>query len=356
MPDRPIIGHDAARYIEHVAAHGLHQDTQWLIDAGRFPVGCRVLDVGCGTGTLVATLMNEKQYARSVHGVELSRDLADHAAFKVGLSGVISQADFLDWSPSEGWQPDTVVMSYYLHHTAEVMPHLKKAADLLPHGGRLYILDRLALDRASLDNFPRFWMEQYRQAHEWHEEMPNLMTTDSLADAARTCGLDLVRRTVCPHDRRPGAENFPKTLMEFWRHEPGRYFPAMLVVSPAHRQIVEDVAGELASAGLSAAQRRNVSYSDEFIRGIYVRCPWREHLIEFVNVTCPLREATAIPLTGDYTTPELLDRLSTFKRERRNRWSDIQGPKGDDGIQAIILPFHVPEPYEAEDLAALMGL
>ncbi|MFO0957169.1 MAG: class I SAM-dependent methyltransferase [Isosphaeraceae bacterium] len=356
MSDRPIIGRDAALYIDHVVGHGLHQDTQWLIDVGRFPVGCRILDVGCGTGTLIAALAGEKQFARSIHGVELSPELADHAQRKIGVGGVISQADFLVWTPPEGWQPDTVVMSYYLHHTGDVVPHLKKAAGLLPHGGRLYVFDRLALDRPALDTFPRFWEERYRQAHEWQEEMPNLMTFDSLADVARACGFDLVRRTVCTHDRRAGVEGFPKTLMEFWLHEPGRCFPAVLVVSPAHQAYIDEVVQRLASEGLHSAERRGVSYSDDLLRIVYERCPWREPLIRFVAEVCPSRVAMAIPLAGDYTTPELLDRLSTFKKERRKLWPDILGPKDGDGIQGVILPFHVPEPYEAEDLAAVIGL
>lgn len=247
-------------------------------------------------------------------------------------------------------------MGYYLHHTGDVVSHLKKAAGLLPHGGRLYVLDRLALDRLALEAFPQFWEEQYRQAHEWREEIPNLMTFDSLADAARECGFNLVRRTVCPHDRRAGAEGFPKTLMEFWRHEPGRFFPAVLVVSPAHQANVDDVVRELVSVDLHAAERRLVPYSDDLIRNVYERCPWREPLLRFVAEVCPSRLATALPLAGNYTTPELLDRLSTFKKERRKLWPDIHGPKGNDGIQAIILPFHVPEPYEAEFLAAVVGL
>lgn len=356
MPDRPITGRDADLYIDNVLRHGLHEDTRWLIDVGRFPVGCRILDVGCGTGTLVRALAGEKQFARSVHGVELSRELADHSRRHVSGDSVITHADFLLWSPPEDWQPDTVVMSFYLHHTGDVVPHLKKAAGLLPHGGRLYILDRLALNRLALDTFPQFWKEQYRQAHEWHEEIPNLMMFDSLADAAQECGFKLVRRTVCPHDRRVGTEGFPKTLMEFWRHEPARFFPAVLVISPAHQADIDNIIQELASVNLHVAERLCVPYSDDLIRIVYERCPWRESLLQFVAEICPSRLATALPLIGDYTTPDLLDRLSTFKKERRKLWRHIYGPNSEGNIQAIILPFHVPEPYETEDLAEAIGL
>lgn len=356
MPDRPITGRDAALYIAHVAGHSLQEDTQWLINVARFPVGCRVLDVGCGTGTLVAALASEKHFSRSIHGIELSPELADHAGRHVGVDSVITQADFLEWTPPENWQPETVVMSYYLHHTDDVVSHLKKAASLLPHGGRLYVFDRLAVDRQALQAFPLFWEERYRQVHEWHEEMPNLMSFESLTNTARECGFDFVRRTVCPHDNQTGAEGIPKTLMEFWRNQPSHFFPAILVVSPVHQADVDDVVRELATVDLHTAERRLVQYSDDLIRIVYERCPWREPLLKFVSKRCTSRVATALPLAGDFATPELLDRLSTFKKERRMLWPDIYGPKGDDGIQAIILPFHVPEPYEAEDLANVIGI
>jgi hypothetical protein len=144
--------------------------------------------------------------------------------------------------------------------------------------------------------------------------------------------------------------------MEFWRHEPGRFFPAVLVVSPAHQADLDEVASELVSLGLQVSERRSLLYTDDYIRTVYERCPWREPLLRFVTEVCPKRVATALPLDGDYGTPELLDRISTFKKERRKLWPDIFGPKGDDGFQAMILPFHVPEPYEAEALAAVVGM
>jgi len=357
MSDMLITGEDARLYINHVASHGLHEDIRWLLDVGRFPVGCCVLDVGCGTGTLVAALASEKQFARSVIGVELSQELADHARRTAdGTGGTVVQNDFLSLTLPAGWQPDTAIMSYYLHHCEEFSRHLRRAADLLPHGGRLYVLDRVALDQSALDAFPQFWEEQYRSAHEWAEDMPRLTSVSGLIDAATKAGFAFVRQQICPHDRRGGAERFPKTLMEFWRHEAGKVFPAIAVVSPAHHAVVDEIVQQLAVAGLRVSGRHPVFYSDDVIRTIYERCPWREQLLRFVGEVCPERTATALPIVGDATKPDLLARLGQFKKIHRDRWPNIEGPVAANGFRAIILPFHVAEPYESEALARAVGL
>jgi SAM-dependent methyltransferase len=357
MPDRPILREDAALYLEHVNKHGLTQDTAWLLDVGRFPVGCCVLDVGCGSGTLVTALAGDKRFARSVIGVELSPELASHAhRIADDAGGTVVQADFLSWTPPPGWQPDTVVMSYFLHHTHDIGPHLRQAAALLPHGGRLYVLDRLAVDLSALNAFPRYWEDHYRDAHEWNEEMPQLATVEILTTAAQQAGFSLVQRQVCPHDHRSGAERFPKTFMEFWRHETGRTFPAVLVVSPAHQAHVEEICLYLCDAGLPVAAKHPALYSDDLIRTIYERCPWRDLLLRFVGEACRARIATAVRINGDDADPELLSRLSQFKKRHRDRWPNIDGPIQSDGFRAIILPFHVPEPHEAEALAHVVGL
>jgi SAM-dependent methyltransferase len=357
MLDRSIDGDDARLYLENVINHGLREDTAWLIEVGRFPVGCCVLDAGCGSGTLVAALAGDKRFARSVIGVELSAELASHAGQAVTeAGGLVVQADILTWVPPDGWQPDTMVMSFLLHHTNNIGEHLQRAASLLPHGGRLYILDRVAVDDSALESFSLYWEQYYRAAHEWNEDTPRLATIEMLTEAAQQAGFDFVRRQVCPHDLRPGTKGFPKTLMEFWRHESGKTFPAVMVVSPAHNAYMDEICRQLALAGLPTSRRFPVNYSDELIRTIYERCPWREALLRFVNETCSERLAMALPITGNANVPDLLDRLARFKKTHRERWPQIEGTAGTDGMQAIILPFHVPEPYEAIQLVQALGL
>ena len=97
-------------------------------------------------------------------------------------------------------------------------------------------------------------------------------------------------------------------------------------------------------------------YSDELIRTIYERCPWREPLLRFVGDVCPDRNATALSIVGDTTTPDLLDRVGQFKKSHRDRWQNIEGAVTVNGFRPIILPFHVAEPYESEALARVVGL
>lgn len=127
-------------------------------------------------------------------------------------------------------------------------------------------------------------------------------------------------------------------------------------MSPAHLAVVGEIIDQLASMGLQVIGRHSMPYSDDLIRTIYGRCPWREPLLRFVGEVCPERNATVLPLAGDSTTPALLDRLSQFKKTHRDRWQNINGPVTADGIRATILPFHVAEPYESEALAHVVRL
>ncbi len=356
MSDRPIVDGDAAVYIDNVSKHGIDVDTDWIIDAGRFPVGCCVLDVGSGTGKLAHKLAVQKDFHRSVRGIELSRDLAAYTMAQWQLPNLqFVEGDFLEYRSSADWSPDTIVMSFYLHHCENHSVHLKKAAQVLPHGGRLYVFDRIAVNETARSEFQRFWESEYRAAHEWTESIPNICTLSSLIGDAENAGLRYIKHQVSPNDHRPGTENFRKTLMEFWCHAPVHEFPTVALISPAHQQIAGEIIKALESDGFSVQSTKQVSYTTELIHQLYARCPWKECLGDFVVETCPDAQATAVILAGDTTTPELLQRLTLFKKTTRDRWGSISGLERN-GMRPMILPFHVAEPYEAEALVEQLGL
>jgi len=356
MSGRPIVKRDAEIYIANVKNHGIDDDIQWIINEGRFPVGCRVLDVGSGTGKLALHLAAETDFHRNVYGIELSPELVVHAKAQSPLPNLnYIEGDFLDFLLPPNWHPDTVVMSFYLHHCDEQRDHLQAAAQMLPHGGRLYVYDRVAIDKAAMDDFKEFWEREYSDAHEWDENLPNLCCETGLIETGSAVGLRHVRHAISPHDKRPGTDRFPKTLMEFWRQVPGCRFPAVALVSPAHQERVDEIIGELAAAGLAVKQRKQIGYTSELIQQLYKHCPWRERLADFVADTCPNAEATALVLDGDSTEPGLLQQLTRFKKSTRDKWPTIRGLE-KNGIRPMILPFHVAEPHESEALVQLLDI
>lgn len=356
MSRRPIVNKDAETYIQNVDKHGIEVDTRWIIDEGRFPVGCRVIDVGSGTGRLAIQLGSEADFHRTVIGIELSPELAVHARKQVTMPNVsFVEGDFLEWEPPANFRADTLVMSYYLHHCDDHFANLRKAATLLDHGGRLYVFDRIADDHSAVVEFQQFWEREYRDAHEWDEELPNICCTPDLIEEAASSGFRFVRHVLCPHDRRPGTNHFPKQLVEFWRQESGRRFPAVALVSPAHQKWVGEIINELAAEGIGIEQRKQVAYTGDLIQNLYEHCPWKECLADFVAKVCPDAVATALVLRGDSTDPRLLQQLTRFKKLTRNKWESICGPK-NNGMRPMILPFHVAEPHECETLVKLLGI
>ncbi len=221
MSGRPIVGENAETYIKSVANHGIDVDTRWLIDEGEFPIDCRILDVGSGTGKLANLLGTETGVHRTVLGIDLSPELVAHAKKQSIVSNVsFVEGDFLVWHPPTNWRPDALIMSFYLHHCEDHQANLQKASALLPPGGRLYVFDRVAEDQSALNEFRAFWQREYREAHEWVEDYPNLCCRPRLIEAAASAELQCVRHAVSPYDKRQGIARFPKTLMEFQRPTP----------------------------------------------------------------------------------------------------------------------------------------
>lgn len=352
MLDGSIIGKDAKLYIENIEKHNIENDIKWLLENARFPVGCKVLDVGCGTGKLIYSLLSDEQFSRSVKGVEISSELVSFSKDLLKrFPKTIFHSNFLDWENPKNWYPDTIVMSFFLHHCQKNSDFLDKAYKLLPHGGRLYIFDRIATNKKSLFLFKDYWENYYKNEHEWEENIPNLKTLKTLINEVSKLGFKFVKKTVSQFDLRPGTEGFPKTLLEFWKSENNNSsFPAVLVVSPMHQNFIDEIKIELNKHGLSISKTIKFFYSNDLIKSFYYSAPWRDILVDFVNEISPNRIATAIFIEGDYNNPDLLRDLSEFKLNTRNLWPNFQGNINTQGFKPMILPFHVPEPYESQDL------
>src|SRR5688572_2074405 len=124
-----------------------------------------VADLGCGTGSLTATVA---PFVRRVIGVDGSAPMLAAARRRLdGTTNVDLRQGELEALPIEDAEVDAAVMSLVLHYIAEPAKALGEAARVVRPGGRLLVVDMMPHDR-----------EEYRQqmGHVWQGFSPEQMT------------------------------------------------------------------------------------------------------------------------------------------------------------------------------------
>ncbi|MGI9057772.1 MAG: class I SAM-dependent methyltransferase [Ktedonobacteraceae bacterium] len=118
---------------------------QRIVDLAQLQPGEKVLDVGCGTGTLAMVALQRVGATGGVSGIDPSVQMiarANHKATRRGLSldfqvGVIERLAFPDQSF------DVVLSSFMMHHLPDDLKRqgLAEIVRVLKTGGRLLVLD-----------------------------------------------------------------------------------------------------------------------------------------------------------------------------------------------------------------------
>ena len=116
-----------------------------LLDLAGIAAGSRVLDVGCGTGTLGIAAWHRSQPGGSVVGVDISRKMlaaARRKADRAGLDIPFQQADAAQL-PFEDASFDIVIIATVLHMVPEDSRSLclREASRVLVRGGTLLAID-----------------------------------------------------------------------------------------------------------------------------------------------------------------------------------------------------------------------
>ncbi len=134
------------RFYDRVLAATLKEEKfkRLLVQQSAIQPGHRVLDVGCGTGTLTMMLERDAPEAE-VFGLDGDADALDIARKKVSAAGAkvtLVQALAFD-PPFEPGSFDRIVSSLVFHHLtrAQKALTLEKCRDLLAKGGELHIAD-----------------------------------------------------------------------------------------------------------------------------------------------------------------------------------------------------------------------
>jgi S-adenosylmethionine-diacylgycerolhomoserine-N-methlytransferase len=105
--------------------------------------GCRVLEIGCGTGRNLLEAARRYPAAR-FHGIDISQVMLDQARKKTGPGITLARADATNFNPQALFsisQFERVFISYALSMIPDWQAALHCAAAAVAPGGRLHIVD-----------------------------------------------------------------------------------------------------------------------------------------------------------------------------------------------------------------------
>jgi ubiquinone/menaquinone biosynthesis C-methylase UbiE len=178
----PAAGHDVFLpfYDPLVKLLGGDRVRRTLLDQAALRPHQRVLDVGCGTGTL-AVLIKRLHPEVEVVGLDPDPKVLQRARRKAERAGVSIQLDagFSDELPYADASFDRVFSSFMLHHLPadEKEKSLSQIRRVLEPGGSFHLLDFAGPEHGSAGHFARW-----------------LHSSDRLRDNAAARVLDLMRR------------------------------------------------------------------------------------------------------------------------------------------------------------------
>ncbi len=189
-PYLPAAGHDWALplYDPIVALMGANRARRRLIEQSGIGPGHHILDIGCGTGTLVLAV--KRQYpAAHVVGLDPDPNVLSRARAKAARTGleVRFDAGYADALPYPGRSFDRVLSSFMFHHlsAAQQQAMLAGARRVLKPAGTFHLMDFAMGDRG------RFVA---RLVHSHQHLREN--SSDRLVDLLRRAGFADARRTA----------------------------------------------------------------------------------------------------------------------------------------------------------------
>ena len=185
----PAAGHDLFLpvYDPLVSLMGFDRARQELISFAKIEPGHRILDIGCGTGTLALMLKRQYPYAQVV-GIDPDPKVLLRARNKATRAPVSLQFDrcFADQLPYKEGSFDRVFSSFMFHHLKEQERDdmLREVVRVLTFGGSFHLLDFVA-DNTSGGFLHRLFQSHARMKDNLDERILELMSHAGLTNPAK---------------------------------------------------------------------------------------------------------------------------------------------------------------------------
>jgi ubiquinone/menaquinone biosynthesis C-methylase UbiE len=185
----PAAGHDLFLpvYDPLVNLMGFDRARQELVSAANIEPGHHILDIGCGTGTLVVKLKQQHPSAQVV-GIDPDPKALRRARIKATRAAASVQLDagFADELPYEEKSFDRVFSSFMFHHLNEQerKKMLREVLRVLRAGGSFHLLD-FVMDNASHGFFDRLFQAHARMKDNRDASILELMSHVGLTNAAK---------------------------------------------------------------------------------------------------------------------------------------------------------------------------
>jgi ubiquinone/menaquinone biosynthesis C-methylase UbiE len=185
----PAAGHDLFLpvYDPLVNLMGFDRARQELVSAANIEPGHHILDIGCGTGTLVVKLKQQHPSAQVV-GIDPDPKALRRARIKATRAAASVQLDagFADELPYEEKSFDRVFSSFMFHHLNEQerKKMLREVLRVLRAGGSFHLLD-FVMDNASHGFFDRLFQGHARMKDNRDASILELMSHVGLTNATK---------------------------------------------------------------------------------------------------------------------------------------------------------------------------
>jgi ubiquinone/menaquinone biosynthesis C-methylase UbiE len=185
----PAAGHDLFLpvYDPLVSLMGFDRARQDLITAANIEPGHHILDIGCGTGTLVVKLKRQYPSAQVV-GIDPDPKVLRRARIKATRAAVSVQLDpgFAEELPYKEESFDHVFSSFMFHHLQEQEREnmLREVLRVLRAGGSFHLLD-FVVNNASHGFLDRLFQAHARMKDNRNATILELMRRVGLTNAAK---------------------------------------------------------------------------------------------------------------------------------------------------------------------------